>query len=101
MKLLLDWKKHRSPDRFLFYLAAIFNSGVYKNLGREVGFTTAIAVFVCVYNGLVGGFTDLGGVTHEALIQATFLSKIGLPLAPFTLASPSLGLLLGTCLFLL
>lgn len=74
---------------------------MYKNLGREVAFTTAVATFVCLYNGLVGGFTDLAGVDHEALIQATFLPKIGLPLSPFTLASPSLGLLLGTFLFAL
>lgn len=70
---------------------------MYKNLGREVFFTTAFATFVCCWNALVGGYTDLVGVEHGPLIEAAWLLKIGLPLTPFTLASPSLGLLLGTC----
>jgi len=91
-----DWKKHRSQDRFLFYLAAIFNSGVYKNLGREVGIVTGVAAFVCLYNGLVSGFVDLSGVQQPAIISADWAVKIGLPLTPFTLCSSALGLLLGT-----
>ena len=90
-----DWKKHRSPDRFYYYLVAIFKSGVYKNLGREVTATTAVAVFIFLYNAVVGGYTDFEGVQHAALITSEWLPKLGLPLAPFTLASPSLGLLLG------
>ena len=91
-----DWKKHRSQDRFIWYLQAIFSSGVYKNLGREVALTTAVAVFVCAYNALVGGYTNLEGVVQPALLQSQYLPKLGLPLASFTLTSPSLGLLLGT-----
>ena len=91
-----DWKKHRSQDRFIWYLQAIFSSGVYKNLGREVALTTAVAVFVCAYNALVGGYTNLDGVVQPALLQSQYLPKLGLPLASFTLTSPSLGLLLGT-----
>jgi hypothetical protein len=90
-----DWKKHRSPDRFVYYLAAIFNSGVYKTLGREVTATTAIATFVCLYNAVTQGWVDLAGAQHGGLIVSEFLPKLGLPLTPFTLASPSLGLLLG------
>ena len=90
-----DWKKHRQQDRFIVYLAAIFKSGVYKNLAGEVTLATLIATFVCVYNLIVGGYTDFAGVEHSAIIQSTFLPKIGLPLAAFTLTSPSLGLLLG------
>lgn len=90
-----DWKKHRSPDRFLFYLGAILKSGVYKNLGREVGATTLVASFVCVWNILTGTYVDLEGVKHAGILADTFLPVLGLPLAPFTLASPSLGLLLG------
>jgi hypothetical protein len=70
-------------------------SGVYKNIGREILATTSIATFVCLYNALVTGYTDFEGVQHAAVITSQFLPKIGLPLAPFTLASPSLGLLLG------
>ena len=90
-----DWKKHRSPDRFIYYLAAIFKSGVYKNLGREVTATTAVATFVFLYNIVTGGYIDLEGVKHGALISSELLPKIGLPLAAFSLTSPSLGLLLG------
>jgi hypothetical protein len=90
-----DWKKHRSQDRFLYYLTAIFKSGVYKNLGREVALTTSVAIFVCVYNLVVGGYTDFAGVQHDALIASDLLPKLGLPLSAFTLTSPSLGLLLG------
>lgn len=88
-----DWVKHRSPDRFIRNLSSIWASGVYKNLANEVIATTSVATFVVLYNMMVGGYTDFGGVPHEAPIQG--LLQVGLPLAPFTLSSPSLGLLLG------
>jgi len=90
-----DWKKHRSQDRFIYYLLAIFKSGVYKNLGREVGTTTLIATLVVAYNALVGGYQDFEGTKHAALISSQFLPMLTLPLTAFTLTSPSLGLLLG------
>mmetsp|Transcript_27489 Transcript_27489/g.56300 ORF Transcript_27489/g.56300 Transcript_27489/m.56300 type:complete len:427 (-) Transcript_27489:140-1420(-) len=89
-----DWKKHRSQDRFVYYLAAIFKSGVYKNLGGEVGVTTALATFLVLYNAVVGGYTDFSGAEHAALISSNFLPVLTLPLSAFTLTSPSLGLLL-------
>eukprot|EP00586_Coscinodiscus_wailesii_P015475 CAMPEP_0172518690 /NCGR_PEP_ID=MMETSP1066-20121228/290932_1 /TAXON_ID=671091 /ORGANISM="Coscinodiscus wailesii, Strain CCMP2513" /LENGTH=654 /DNA_ID=CAMNT_0013301127 /DNA_START=83 /DNA_END=2050 /DNA_ORIENTATION=+ len=111
-----DWKKHRSQDRFIVYLAAILKSGVYKNLGREVGTITAASaalVFVpstgypprgdelqqlraalVFYNALTGGYTDFEGVKHAALISSSFLPALTLPMSAFTLTSPSLGLLL-------
>jgi hypothetical protein len=92
-----DWKKHRNQDRFVVYLAAIFKSGVYKNLSGEVTLATGIAAFVCLYNALVGDWTDLAGVKHAGLIQSVVFPKLGLPLTAFTLTSPSLGLLLGKC----
>ena len=88
-----DWKKHRSQDRFFYYLFAIFKSGVYQNLTREVGFVTFIAASVCAWNCAVGGYTDFDGVQQAALLAD--LPKIGLPMTAFTLTSPSLGLLLG------
>jgi hypothetical protein len=101
-----DWKKHRSQDRFIYYLLAIFKSGVYKNIGREVITITGVAALVCVYNALVGGYTDLNGVQQAALLQSQFLPKLTLPLSLFTITSSSLGLLLGkfcagTCLYLI
>lgn len=92
-----DWERHRKQDRFVVYLAAIFKSGVYKNLSGEVTLATFIATFVCVWNIIVGGYTDLSGVAHDALIQSSLFPKIGLPMAAFTLTSPALGLLLGMC----
>lgn len=91
-----DWRKHRSPDRFLYYISSIVNSGVYKSLAREVTTTTAIATAVVAYNALTGGYTDFAGAQHDALLSSQFLPMLTLPLAPFTLSSPSLGLLLGT-----
>jgi len=87
-----EWVKHRSSDRFIRNLSSLFNSGVYKSLGGEVFAVTAIAAFVVLWNGLTGGFTDFNGVQHEAVVN--FLPMLTLPLTPFTLLSPSLGLLL-------
>ncbi|KAL3944795.1 MAG: hypothetical protein SGBAC_001118 [Bacillariaceae sp.] len=45
---------------------------------------------------VAGGFNGLDGAVVQSPISSRFLRKLSLPLAPFTLASPSLGLLLGT-----
>jgi Bestrophin, RFP-TM, chloride channel len=90
-----DWVRHRSPDRFWRNVQTFFISGIYKNIGFEVAVVTAVATFVVIYNALIGGYVDFDGVQHEAVIQHTMLPKLGLPLTPFTLSSPSLGLLLG------
>lgn len=89
-----DWRRHRSPDRFGRNLSSIFFSGVYKSLGKEILATTLIASFVVIWNALVGGYTDLEGEKHAAVIASGSLPMVGLPLNPFTLSSPSLGLLL-------
>lgn len=90
-----DWKKHRSQDRFVYYLAAVFKSGVYKNLIGEVGIATAIAGFICFWNCFTGDYQDLLSVQHAGIFKDTLLPVLQLPLTPFTLASSSLGLLLG------
>lgn len=92
-----DWKKHRSQDRFFYYLLAIFKSGVYKNLAGEVFTVSFIATFVVLFNALAGGYTDLAGVEHAGLLS---FDKIGIPMNVFTLTSPSLGLLLGRLILL-
>lgn len=71
-----DWQKHRSPNRLFYNLSTIFSSGVYKSILGYVAATTAVATFVCIWNA------------NKAL------PRLFLPLAPFTLSSPSLGLLL-------
>ena len=88
-----EWVKHRSSDRFVRNLSSMFNSGVYKSLAKEVLATVGVASFVVLWNALTGGYTDLEGVQHEAVIN--FVPMLTLPLTPFTLLSPSLGLLLG------
>ena len=90
-----DWVKHRSPDRFTRQLTNIVSSGVYKNIAREVFATTSVAVFVCVYNAIFHGYTDFNGVNHASQFEGWMLPLLALPLTPFTLSSPSLGLLLG------
>ena len=92
-----EWVKHRSSDRFIRNLLSVFNSGVYKSLVKEVFATTGVATFLIVWNALTGGYTDLSGVQHDAIID--FLPTLSLPLTPFTLLSPSLGLLLGELSF--
>jgi predicted membrane chloride channel (bestrophin family) len=87
-----EWVKHRSSDRFFRNISSMVNSGVYKSLGREVFATTAVTAFIIFWNALTGGYTDFSGVQHEAII--TSLPQLTLPLTPFTLLSPSLGLLL-------
>jgi putative membrane protein len=82
-----EWVKHRSSDRFIRNLSSMISSGVYKVLA-----TAGIATFLVIWNGLTGGYTDLDGVQHEAIVK--FLPMLTLPLTPFTLLSPSLGLLL-------
>jgi ion channel-forming bestrophin family protein len=90
-----DWKKHRSQDRFVYYLAAVFKSGVYKNLIGEVGIATGIAAFICFWNCFTGDYQDLLSKVHPGIFKDTLLPVLQLPLTPFTLASSSLGLLLG------
>ena len=69
-------------------------SGVYRNMCNEVITTVGVATFICVYNAIVGGYTDFQGVEHAALVSSNWLPMLTLPLTGFTLASPSLGLLL-------
>lgn len=90
-----DWVKHRSPDRFFKNIVNFPKSGVYRNLQREVFATTGVALFVMLYNMLTGEYTDLDGVKQAGLLQGSIFPVLGLPLAPFTLSSPSLGLLLA------
>lgn len=92
-----EWVKHRSSDRFVRNLSSVFNSGVYKSLAKEVLATVGVASFIVFWNALTGGYTDLSGVQHEAAVTA--LPQLTLPLTPFTLLSPSLGLLLGKCMY--
>ena len=91
-----DWKKHRSQDRFGYYLSALLKSGVYKNIGREVAVTTSVATFIWFWNLFFKEYQDFSGTWHTGVFANSIIPALGMPLTPFTLASPSLGLLLGT-----
>jgi len=89
-----DWVKHRSSDRFIKNLFSIVNSGIYKNVGREVASTTSIATLVFLWNILTVGYDDWNQIHHLPLINSYYVPGVTLPMAAFTLASGSLGLLL-------
>lgn len=87
-----DWIKYRRSDRFLYNLSTIAQSGIWRQVAQETLTVTSIAAFVCVWNCIVcTGWTDFEGLQHAAL---TKLPAMKLPALPFTLSSPSLGLLL-------
>ena len=90
-----EWKTHRSPDRFLKNLSTFTKSGIYTNVAREVFATTAVAALVVAFNAVAGGYTDLEGTKHAALFTNAFIGPLTVSMAPFTLSSPFLGLLLG------
>ena len=90
-----QWVKHRSPDRFANNLKTLFNSGIYRQIGKEVTVTTAVAIFIWAWNLLVGGYQDVAGVMHDPILKESWAMMIGLPLTPFTVLNSSLGLLLG------
>lgn len=76
-----DWVRHRSSSRFFQRAMTTLKSGIYANVFRPVLLTTAVATIVVAWNDLlVGSFRSL--------------PQLWLPMAPFTLSSASLGLLL-------
>jgi hypothetical protein len=90
-----DWVRHRSPDRFNRNLASFTSSGIYKSLFKEVVATTTVASFVVVWNMIFGEYQDLNSVTQDGILHDSLIPIFALPMSPFTLSSPSLGLLLG------
>jgi len=92
-----DWVRHRSSERFSGRLGKLTKSGIVRALSDEILLTSSVATFICVFNALlVAGFDDLGGVHHDAWINIG-LPLLKLPAMFFTLSSPALSLLLGTC----
>ena len=93
-----DWVKHRSHRRFFRNIYTSCTSGIYRNIATEVLVVTCIATLVVVWNSIiVGGFTDFVGQHHPPIFHnlPKWVPILQLPLTPFTLASSSLGLLLG------
>lgn len=75
-----DWVAHRSGSRIFSNLKGLFFSGIVRQLRQEVGIVTLIGVLVVVWNGHLPPTWDL--------------ATLRLPVQPFTLSSPALGLLL-------
>jgi putative membrane protein len=92
-----DWVRHRSSDRFARNLSTFLSSSIYRSLFKEVTATTAVATAVVAWNCIFGQYQDLQSITHDGILHDSILPILALPLAPFTLSSPSLGLLLGEC----
>jgi len=88
-----DWVRHRSSERFAGRLGKLTKSGIVRSLSKEIGLIAGAAVFICVFNALLGGgYDDFSGVHHEALVEGFPVLK--LPAMFFTLSSPALSLLL-------
>jgi len=88
-----DWVYHRRSDRFLSNLSKIFTSGVVRQMSAEISLVASIALGACLWNALlVTGYQDYAGDLHAPLISNVPL--VSLPLEPFTLSTPALGLLL-------
>eukprot|EP00980_Cylindrotheca_fusiformis_P018235 scaffold5918_cov130-Cylindrotheca_fusiformis.AAC.6 len=88
-----DWIKVRRSTRFIDTLWSTPKSALINQISTEVLVMTTSALFVVLFNDLlVSGYTDFSGVHQDGI--APFLPALKLPLAPFTLSSGALGLLL-------
>lgn len=88
-----DWMRQRHGDRLLKNLRTTFKSGVVRQLANELLLVTIVAVTLCLWNSLlVVGYQDFLGHMHPPLTNS--LPLLSLPLEPFSLSSPALGLLL-------
>lgn len=98
-----DWLKHRDSNRFIRNLATLVNSGIIRQLAKEVLAVAAVALIVVLWNGLIiEGYTDFQGAHCDPISMDLFgleqpPSKyflLQLPSLPFTLSSSAIGLLL-------
>ena len=86
-----DWIKHRSPDRTFTNIKSVFFSGIVRQLSKEILLMSIVATFCVVWNEVVATGNS------EALlgsVSSMSLPHLSLPLLPFQLSAPSLGLLL-------
>jgi hypothetical protein len=92
------WVDHRSTDRFIGNLIEIFSSEIFLALLPACLWTSAFAAFICLYNGLlINGFDDFSGVHYPPLIDFK-VPILKMPSDFFSLCTPSLALLLSTCM---
>jgi len=91
-----EWVKHRSNERFAANLISVFNSGVTRQLTKQLIVVSATSIFVIVMNGAIGEYTDLEGVVKTGPLHflAPDTGAISLPSLVFTLSEAALALLL-------
>lgn len=91
-----DWLHARRDGRFYYNINSILASGIARQLGKALGLVAGISTLIVVWNTLlVAGFDDFAGVYHNPLIESSdSIPLLQLPMDPFTLSSPALGLLL-------
>jgi len=102
-----DWIRYRRSTRLLDNLLNSFNSSVLRALWFDISIIVSLATALLVYNHILTDGLVLNWIQQymtaeefepEQIAQAaeTFknIPKLQLPLSPFTLSSPSLGLLL-------
>ena len=90
-----DWVNHRSPNRFFSNLTSLTRSGIFKSLFKEVFATTIFATALISWNCVFGEYQDFSFVTHPGPMHDSIIPVLCLPLAPFSLSTSSLGLLLA------
>ena len=81
-----DWAHFRRSGRVFWNLSSMFKSGIIKGLWLEIGSVTLVAFLVYAVNQLISS-----GAFEPELPRS---AMIALPVLPFQLSSPALGLLL-------
>ena len=83
------WETHRSTSRYALLIPGILVGATTKRI-------TAVIGGLVLFSALVGGYNDLAAGGEETLLG--FLPMVQIPLTPFELTAPVLGLLLVSTL---
>ena len=84
-----DWAEFRASDRLFKNLKTMFISGTVRGLLAEVGSVLVVSTIVWITNYII-----LSGLLEDYGISRQVSSLVSLPVLPFQLSSPALGLLL-------
>ena len=76
-----DWLRHRSNDKLFTNLNSMFFSGVVRQVQNKIFVVCGLSLFLIVWNDYL-------------MPQYDMLPYLRLPILPFSLSSPALGLLL-------
>jgi predicted membrane chloride channel (bestrophin family) len=87
-----DWATHRSTARFEKSIKTLFDSGIIRSRYKELLFVGGVAALTIAVNCVTAGYVDFDNVKQPPIIP--HLPTFSIPIALFTLTSPTLGLLL-------